>query len=573
MVKYVHIGMYMLLFLFCTYATELYPMSSFLLRNTSDKLIFRLVNVFKRSLNESMISCSVDGVEGSVEKFHMFRQEEWALQRIPTLTHVQGSFDCEIYHKHLPNDPTHIQVQLPGKIFKLNFYVPEKQTILSSGLISDPLLKNKISFCIAPVFGELALLHHWLNYHTKQFQSTVTLYLFQKLNQEHYDYLSMFSNVRLVPWRIEDLKTGDNNYNPNLMQMNYSYYAQYSAMADCVLRSSGARAIKFSDMDEFLVKASVDSEFSEHNHDRITLYHICATPCLNKTHVLFSDKCNRASETRGVQSIINGHIAAHQYPYFEAYRHVTPSPFATTSNFVSFHFRNDNRVQGKCAEQVPHFAMFLKEISKDPIESLHVKYINLKFREDRKRQVQREFFNYGFKKNQLERVDAQFAKNGHFGCLVSHLKAIKMAMDQQLDQVLIVEDDFAWSMGRNATRDVLRENLNDKSWSILLLSCKWGKFLPRNTVSSYPTNCQTTTGYVIRKDYYLKLYNHWNEYVQKQLISTEKYNKMLVNGHQTALDQSWKILQITDNVNWSITKPMLAHQRKSYSNIERKMAN
>lgn len=570
MVKYNHIGVYILFFLSCVYATELYPMSSFLLRNTSDKLIFRIVNVFKRSLNDSSISCSVDGVEGSVEKFHIFKQEDWALQRIPTLTHVQGSFDCEIIHKHLPNDPRYIQVRVPTKIFKLNFYVPEKQTILRSGLILDSTLENKISFCIAPVFGKLALLHHWVNYHTKQFQSTITLYIFQKLNQEHYDFLNTLSNVRLVHWRIEDLKTGDNNYNPLLMQMNYSYYAQYSAMADCVLRSSGARAIKFSDMDEFLVKASGNAQFSEKNHDRITLYHICATPCLNNTQVLFSDKCNRASKIRGVQSIINGHIAAHQYPYYEAYRHVTPSPFATTSNFVSFHFRNNNRVQGECTEQVPHFSMFLKEIFIDPIESLHVKYINLKIREDRKRQVQQEFYNYGFKKNQLERVEAQFAKNGAYGCLISHLKALKMAMDQQLDQVLIVEDDFAWSVEKNVTHDVLRENLNDKSWSILLLSCKWGKFSPRNTVSSHPTNCQTTTGYVVRKDYYLKLFNHWNEYVQKQLISPEKYDKRIVNGYQTALDQSWKILQITENIKWSITKPMLAHQRKSYSDIEKK---
>ena len=362
MVKYMHIGMYMVLSLTCTYAGEFYPMSAFLLRNTTDTLVFRIISVFKRSLNDSSISCLVDNVRGHVDKFHMFKQENWALERVPSLTHIQGSFDCEVYQINLFHEPKRVQMKINAESFEVEYYAPRTRKTLVSGLVTDLKLNNKISFCVAPVFGELRLLHKWIQYHTNEFNSIITLYLFKKLSPDHYNYLNELSNVRFVDWKIEDLYTGDMNYNPDLMQMNYSYYAQYSAIADCILRSAGAKAIKISDMDEFLVKTNTDAEFSEQSHDRIPRYHICATHCLEKTPIAFSDECNHASEIVGVESIINGHIASHQYPYYEAYRHHTPSPFAATSSFASFHFRNNDRVPGKCTKQLPHFAMFIANL-------------------------------------------------------------------------------------------------------------------------------------------------------------------------------------------------------------------
>ena len=75
-------------------------------------------------------------------------------------------------------------------------------------------------------------------------------------------------------------------------------------------------------------------------------------------------------------------------------------------------------------------------------------YINLDKRDDRKTEIDNELKNYGLY-DKVERITAFHTPGqGILGCTMSHLHAIKLAKERNYSNVLILEDDFQFTISK-----------------------------------------------------------------------------------------------------------------------------
>jgi hypothetical protein len=106
---------------------------------------------------------------------------------------------------------------------------------------------------------------------------------------------------------------------------------------------------------------------------------------------------------------------------------------------------------------------------------------------------------------------------------------------------------------------------NHDSWDVLIIG---GNIVPPYTpiddTCVKVINCQTTTGYLIKSDYYDKLIQNYREGIQK-LINYPEQHKIY------AIDKYWFRLQEVDN--WYMIIPLTVTQREDYSDIEKKATN
>jgi hypothetical protein len=78
------------------------------------------------------------------------------------------------------------------------------------------------------------------------------------------------------------------------------------------------------------------------------------------------------------------------------------------------------------------------------------------------------------------------------------------------------------------------------------------------------SNCQTTTGYIVKRHYYDTLIANFRESVRNLMREPQ-------NGQLYALDIYWKRLQQTNE--WYMILPPTVTQYENYSDIERKNTN
>ena len=189
----------------------------------------------------------------------------------------------------------------------------------------------------------------------------------------------------------------------------------------------------------------------------------------------------------------------------------------------------------------------------------NVYYINLKERTDRKKLVENELNELGWK---YQRFNAIKTKNGRVGCSMSHLKLIQMAKEKRLDYIVIVEDDIQFM--RKTWYNEKIKNILEKEFDVFLLA---GNLRP----PIFETNDEnigkisksfTTTGYIVKKHYYDTLITNIKEGIQLLLKNPDgEYNS-------NAIDCYWMTLQESDN--WKIIMPRTVTQRPIYSDIEQR---
>jgi GR25 family glycosyltransferase involved in LPS biosynthesis len=206
------------------------------------------------------------------------------------------------------------------------------------------------------------------------------------------------------------------------------------------------------------------------------------------------------------------------------------------------------------------------EINKN-IESIY--YINLEKREDRKKEFL-DNFNPNDESKIIRIRGHYYPENGAVGCLMSHINALNQALNDNInnknDNILICEDDFVIKDMTycNKMLELFFDNFENNKWDVIMLG--------QNTIDSKDTgietenhekiikilNSQTASGYLVKKEYIprlLKIYeNDMNNY-----IKTGKWGNYYV-------DQSWKVLQKTDN--WYSFYPPVGIQSGSLSDIE-----
>jgi glycosyl transferase family 25 len=190
-------------------------------------------------------------------------------------------------------------------------------------------------------------------------------------------------------------------------------------------------------------------------------------------------------------------------------------------------------------------------------------FINLEQRTDRLAHIHREFAKLGISG---ERVNAVKTTSGAIGCTLSHIKCIELAKSRNYEYVFICEDDITFT-----NQELFKSNLelflnNDKiMWDMLIIG--GNNVPPYQQVEPYCArvlNCQTTTGYIIKKHYYDTLINNFKTGLNG--LIREPTNK-----NQYALDMYWKQLQKQDF--WYMITPPTVTQYESYSDIENRAVN
>ena len=210
----------------------------------------------------------------------------------------------------------------------------------------------------------------------------------------------------------------------------------------------------------------------------------------------------------------------------------------------------------------------------------NIYYINLKERTDRNENILKQFKWY--LKEKLIRVDAIKHNDGATGCGLSHIKALELALNDnsKLEYSMIVEDDLEFLYSHDEISKYLKNMIkSDVYWNVITLTCfcspKYNNLCEVSTNFYYlnkVVECNTTTGYLIRKSYIpylLKAFKDSINWRQKKNI----YNDNLsgINKYSsTCIDQVWKKLQ---HNNWYSPKIKIATQLLGISDIEGKEIN
>ena len=196
-------------------------------------------------------------------------------------------------------------------------------------------------------------------------------------------------------------------------------------------------------------------------------------------------------------------------------------------------------------------------------------YINLEKREDRKNLILEELNKLEVDINKVNKVAGIYIpKNGHKGCVQSHILALNIAKMNKWENVLIFEDD----MELDTTPEEFNNNVNDIleymnshiKWDVIMLGVcstddpSW-KIQIETTKFVKINKATCAHGYIINKDYIdtlLDLYKYSNDMMKKDEWSEGVHEKY-------ALDQQWFTLQVKDN--WYGFRKDLIKQRNIYS--------
>lgn len=192
-------------------------------------------------------------------------------------------------------------------------------------------------------------------------------------------------------------------------------------------------------------------------------------------------------------------------------------------------------------------------------------FINLEHRTDRLEHVLKEFAKLNI---QAERFNAVKTAHGNVGCSISHIKCLEIAKQKSYPFVFICEDDIQFT-----NPALFLENLtkfhelheNGLQWDVLIVggnTCP--PFQQMNEYCLRVFNVQTTTGYIVQRNYYDTLINNFKDGLQK--LIREPHNKKIYS-----IDIYWKQLQTMHN--WYITVPLTVNQYYDYSDIEERVVD
>jgi glycosyl transferase family 25 len=192
----------------------------------------------------------------------------------------------------------------------------------------------------------------------------------------------------------------------------------------------------------------------------------------------------------------------------------------------------------------------------------HIYYINLESRSDRKSKFEDEIKKINI---QATRFNAIKNKIGALGCSLSHLNLLKLAKLNNLDHILIMEDDIVFMKPEifiNSLNNFLSSEIN---FDVLLIAGNnMGSYIKIDDFCVKISKCQTTTGYLVKKKYYDKLIENFEQGILKLTNNLNRLNDF-------AIDQYWTNLQLIDN--WYLLTPLTVSQRPDYSDIEKRIIN
>jgi glycosyl transferase family 25 len=192
----------------------------------------------------------------------------------------------------------------------------------------------------------------------------------------------------------------------------------------------------------------------------------------------------------------------------------------------------------------------------------HTFYINLESRPDRKLHVEDQLNIIGI---QATRFNAIKLPNGALGCSMSHLKCLEIARENNWEHVLIVEDDIKFLNPELFIRQLNKFFSLYSDWDVVLIA---GNNLPPHEIIDDScvkvTQCQTTTGYIVKNHYYNTLIDNIRNGITNLIKEPSQH-------YLYAIDKNWFKLQQKDK--WYLITPLTVTQREDYSDIEKRPTN
>jgi len=198
------------------------------------------------------------------------------------------------------------------------------------------------------------------------------------------------------------------------------------------------------------------------------------------------------------------------------------------------------------------------------LNKIQIYYINLESRTDRKEHVEKELQKLGINSNNINRFNAIKMENGALGCSMSHLKCLQIAKEKDYEYIFICEDDITFLNSELFLMQLQKFLSTGRSWDVILVA--GNNMIPFETIDNTcikVSNCQTTTGYIVKREYYDKLISNYKEGIEKQIKEPNKPDYKI--------DKYWFKLQRDDN--WFLITPLSVIQREDYSDIEKKVTN
>ena len=192
-------------------------------------------------------------------------------------------------------------------------------------------------------------------------------------------------------------------------------------------------------------------------------------------------------------------------------------------------------------------------------------YINLDSRTDRKKHVEEQLKSVGLTHFERFKAIKLADGNGALGCSMSHLKCLQLAKERKLEHVLICEDDITFLNPPLFMSQLNKFLSTNKEWDVLLIG---GNNIPPvkyvDDTCVQVTYFQTTTGYLVRSQYFDKLIDNFKTgitYLMRNPTNTLDYG----------IDRYWLRLQQVDT--WLLLIPLTVTQRADYSDIEHKQTD
>ena len=198
----------------------------------------------------------------------------------------------------------------------------------------------------------------------------------------------------------------------------------------------------------------------------------------------------------------------------------------------------------------------------------HALYINLDSRNDRHMhmEVQLAALKNGMPNLVTERFNAiKNVVNGAIGCSMSHMRCIQIAKERNWDHVFVCEDDILFTNVPLFLTQLNKFIATVREWDVVLLA---GNNIPPFRVINdgciQVSNCQTTTGYIVKAHYYDTLIANYRAGIHQLMRHpTQKLNY--------AIDRYWFELQRQHR--WFLITPLSVVQREDYSDIEQRVTN
>jgi len=187
-------------------------------------------------------------------------------------------------------------------------------------------------------------------------------------------------------------------------------------------------------------------------------------------------------------------------------------------------------------------------------------YINLDYRVDRKTEIEDEFKRVNIPEEKIIRFSAISLEDRGVACVYSHADAIKLAKELNLDNVLILEDDFNFIQNVDTINQNLISFFRDiKEWDVLLFSKGMNILKPVNDYLSICKETSNACGYLINKHMFDILIEDFEK--AAQLLQQTGMHWLYQN------DQTWNKFMKSEK--WFCFNQHLGYQRKSYSDLSK----